>query len=525
MNAHASYIFSSYSTVLSRSKDNILQVGDLSADGIPIPSFDEDLLINLCTETKAIFENENNIVNVNGDTIIVGDIHGSLHDLLRILNFIEVDHSKVLFLGDYVDRGNFSLECVILLFSLKVLHPNSFFLIRGNHEFDCICSEYGFKKEILNYHNPIHETALSFEKENKTHHNSDVNANDSYFANHININCYKYTEKLYNAFLEVFSYLPICAIINNTTICIHGGLSPQLSKVSDIQKNIHRPIVDFKDNELFGDLLWSDPSRDLSHLYHENPRGFGKLFNGVTVTTFLKNNNLKRLVRGHECVNNGYHKVFNDKCITVFSASSYSPGLNNKCGLLKIYQINDKIQTITFDPLPRLKKCDASYYKVQSFDEMEFTKPVLSFFNRIAGSSSIPPETVETLEIDSESNTTREIFKSCALFTESKIPHHRRASLMVPINPYKIRKEKASGSLKNVALINHSFNTGIMNKISSNLSNAYKYVHGQIPKIPNNNVYTNLSPIGSETDENDMDVLSDNDEEKPDGQECLPSLF
>lgn len=520
MNSHASYIFSSYSTVLSRSRDHLLQVGDLSADGIPIPSFDEDLLINLCEEAKNIFENESNILDIDGDTIIVGDIHGSLHDLIRILNYIESDHSKVLFIGDYVDRGNFSLECITILFSLKVLHPESFYLIRGNHEFDGICSEYGFKKEILNFHNPVHDDNQM--TDSKSH--KEENAIDKYFANHININCYKYTEKLYNAFIEAFSYLPISAIINNTTICIHGGLSPHLSKVSDIQKNIQRPINDFKESEFLGDLLWSDPSHDLSHQYHENPRGYGKLFNGVTVSNFLKNNNLKRLVRGHECVINGTHIIFNDKCITVFSSSSYSPGLNNKCGIIKIHKLNDKVQTISFDPIPRLKKCDASYYKVQSFSETESSKPVLSFFNHITSSSSMVPETVESLDITTSSNRPTELFKSCSTFAENKAPYHRRASLIMPINHYKIKKDKtASGSYKNVALINHSFNTGIMNKISTNASNAYKYMHAQIPKIPN--AYINLSPVGTDTDDiNDNDMYESNDEQN-DEQTCLPALF
>ena len=58
---------------------------------------------------------------------------------------------KVLFLGDYIDRGQFSLECITLLLALKVMHPNSvFFLIRGNHDFDSFYSKYGFKYEILN---------------------------------------------------------------------------------------------------------------------------------------------------------------------------------------------------------------------------------------------------------------------------------------------------------------------------------------------------------------------------------------
>lgn len=153
MTKHASYIFQTYSTLLNLSLDQLLQLGrNQSDDPNPIPSFDENLLINLCSEARSVFEQENIILEIDDDTIVVGDIHGSFHDLLRILNYIQSDNSKILFLGDYVDRGSFSIECITILFALKVSFPDKYFLLRGNHEFDAMCSHYGFKKEILNYH-------------------------------------------------------------------------------------------------------------------------------------------------------------------------------------------------------------------------------------------------------------------------------------------------------------------------------------------------------------------------------------
>ena len=296
MNTHASYIYSAYSFINSISEEQLYQVGSLSVDGIPIPSFDEDLLIKLCKDAKRIFKNEENIIEIDGDSIIVGDIHGSLHDLLRIIQRIEKCNSKVIFLGDYVDRGCFSLECITLLFTLKILKPKRIFLLRGNHEFEDMCSNYGFKNEILNYHNPHKSVKTKTDKINKINENeinfefdsdsddekndNDVLQEETYFANHVNINCYKYSEKLYEAFMKAFSYLPICAIVNKTSICIHGGLSPLLYKVDSIQNQIKRPVTSFDENPLLCDIAWGDLLENMPEFFCDSNRGRGKLFSG-----------------------------------------------------------------------------------------------------------------------------------------------------------------------------------------------------------------------------------------------------
>lgn len=244
-----------------------------------------------------------------------------------------------------------------------------------------MCSHYGFKSEILNYHNPMkpeHNSKFNYEEE-KTVGNDSENGRrysydelcDNYFANHVDINCYKYTENLYTAFMKAFSFLPICAIINQTSICLHGGLSPLFEHVESIRTQIKRPINEFIENELFSDILWGDPSINLRQNFNDNQRGRGKNFNGPAVVNFLKNNNLKRLIRGHECVLNGIEILFNEKCITVFSASSYSGDMSNSSGILIVFKNNDAIQPVKFPPIHRLKKCDTSYYKVQAFNHHE----------------------------------------------------------------------------------------------------------------------------------------------------------
>lgn len=354
MSRVASYILTAYASITSLPPDKLLDVGYQTKDPTPIPSFDENLLIDLCNEAQKIFESENNILEIEGNFIIVGDIHGSFHDLLRILQFIYESDAKVIFLGDYVDRGNFSLECITILFSMKVMRPNDFYLIRGNHEFEAVCSLYGFKDEIIHYHDP-----------KKDAKKGDINLYNGY-----DLNCYRYTENLYEAFLRTFSYLPIGAILNLSTFCIHGGLSPKIDHVEYLQTLIQRPVKNFEESLLLTDLVWSDPSHS-SKLFEENLRGKGYLFNRESIKNFLDNSSLVRMIRGHQCVKNGCVKNFGDKCITIFSASSYDKEMGNKSAILQLFERDDSIHVKTFPPIKRLQKSDAVYYKVQPLNSIQ----------------------------------------------------------------------------------------------------------------------------------------------------------
>lgn len=450
MTAYSSYVLSSYLPLINLSIDEILQIGNNQIENSnPIPSFDEDLLINLCLDAEKTFGKEDNILKIDGDVFIVGDIHGSFHDLLRILNYIESNPSKVLFLGDYVDRGEFSLECITLLFALKIEFPDKYFLIRGNHEFDTLCSQYGFKKEILNHHNPnktnYHKMDDEFQIQKQFSHKNNIHENDennisteiscdNYFTNHININCHKYTEKLYQSFINAFAYLPLAALVNTTTFCVHGGLSPELNKIEKIQRSIQRPIHQYESNQLLADILWGDPSETMKYIFNDNQRGCGKLFNGAALIQFLKTNGLNRIIRGHECVKNGVHSIFNEKLITIFSSSSYNQEMGNKCGMIKIKKDKDDFESIIFPPIHKLHKCDTKYHRVEAFE-------------RSYAYSQLFPRSPMTKSVifDSECTTTQMCspmnFK--AIFCKRRISfntgiQHKKPSLVVPktISPH-----------------------------------------------------------------------------------------
>lgn len=81
---------------------------------------------------------------------VCGDIHGQYYDLLNIfeLNGLPSETNPYLFNGDFVDRGSFSVECIFVLFSFKLLYPNHFFLSRGNHESQNMNQMYGFEGEV-----------------------------------------------------------------------------------------------------------------------------------------------------------------------------------------------------------------------------------------------------------------------------------------------------------------------------------------------------------------------------------------
>ncbi|OBZ80308.1 Serine/threonine-protein phosphatase PP-Z1, partial [Choanephora cucurbitarum] len=96
---------------------------------------DQNEVIAICRYAYDLFLSQPSLLELNPGLKIVGDIHGQYFDLMRLFKMTGFPpSSNYLFLGDYVDRGMYSLETILLLLCFKIKYPENFFLLRGNHE-------------------------------------------------------------------------------------------------------------------------------------------------------------------------------------------------------------------------------------------------------------------------------------------------------------------------------------------------------------------------------------------------------
>ncbi|TPP67577.1 Serine/threonine-protein phosphatase, partial [Fasciola gigantica] len=225
---------------------------------------------------------------------ICGDIHGQFSDLLRLFELGGFPpHSNYLFLGDYVDRGKNSLETICLLLAYKIRYPESFFLLRGNHECAAVNRIYGFFDECKR----------------------------------------RFSVRLWKAFTDCFNCLPVAAIVGGRIFCCHGGLSPDLQNLDQIRQII-RPS-DVPDTGLLCDLLWSDPNSDVTG-WGESARNVSFHFGVDIVSKFLTRHDLDLICRAHEVVEDGYEFFGHRQLVTVFSAPNYCDEFNNAGGMMKV---------------------------------------------------------------------------------------------------------------------------------------------------------------------------------------------
>lgn len=94
------------------------------------------------------------MVCIEDPVTIVGDLHGQFYDFVKLIDPDvggDPEENKYLFLGDYVDRGNFSIEVLTLLLSLKISYPKSVVILRGNHECRQLTSFFNFRVECIHY--------------------------------------------------------------------------------------------------------------------------------------------------------------------------------------------------------------------------------------------------------------------------------------------------------------------------------------------------------------------------------------
>ena len=248
----------------------------------------------LIDKSLQIIKEQKMLVELEAPLHVCGDIHGQYYDLLRIFEHCGYPGDyNYLFLGDYVDRGKQSLETVSLLLCYKIKYPEKVTLLRGNHESSVTNRIYGFYDECKR----------------------------------------RYNIRLWKSFTELFNYLPVAALIDDKILCMHGGLSPDLKTIQNIQ-DISRP-TDIPDQGLLCDLLWSDPDKEAVD-YDENDRGVSVIFGEKVVTDFNKKNDLDLIIRAHQVVDDGYEFFANRQLITIFSAPNYCGEFDNSAGIMII---------------------------------------------------------------------------------------------------------------------------------------------------------------------------------------------
>ncbi|XP_078429915.1 serine/threonine-protein phosphatase PP2A catalytic subunit isoform X1 [Wolffia australiana] len=271
----------------------------------------------LCEKAKEILMEESNVQPVKSPVTICGDIHGQFHDLAELFKIGgKCPDTNYLFMGDYVDRGYYSVETVTLLVALKVRYPQRITILRGNHESRQITQVYGFYDECL-----------------RKYGNASV----------------------WKTFTDLFDYFPLTALVESEIFCLHGGLSPSIETLDNI-RNFDR-VQEVPHEGPMCDLLWSDPDDRCG--WGISPRGAGYTFGQDISEQFNHTNSLNLIARAHQLVMDGYNWGHEQKVVTIFSAPNYCYRCGNMAAILEVD--DSKAHTfIQFEPAPRRGEPDVT---------------------------------------------------------------------------------------------------------------------------------------------------------------------
>ena len=306
------------------------------------PPADRSFILNadeideLCALAEEKFKQEPTVLKLRAPTKIFGDLHGQFGDLMRLFaeygspsTVGDIAYIDYLFLGDYVDRGAFSLETMSLLLALKVEYPDSVHLLRGNHEEADINALFGFRIECIDR---LGEAA---------------------------------GVKAWNRFNDMFQWLPLAAVIEDRVACMHGGIGRSVTHISQLEE-LERPLTMESGGMMLMDVLWSDPTEsDKVEGLRPNARGPGLVtFGPDRVRKFCEDNDLQMIIRAHECVMDGFERFAGGLLITVFSATNYC-GTANNAGAILVLGRDLTLYPKLIHPLPP----SALYGSAGSIDE------------------------------------------------------------------------------------------------------------------------------------------------------------
>ena len=272
-------------------------------------TLDESTFVQILMKLMEVLSCEPNLLELTSPITICGDVHGQLEDVFQLFKTGgDPQTTKYLFMGDYVDRGYYSILTFAYLACLKLKYPGNIYLLRGNHECRQVNQMYGFFQECLNaFGHP----------------------------------------GIWSLCNECFDLLPYCALIDGQIFSTHGGLSPDIPLIDKI--NSFYRVEDVPSSGPLADLTWSDPDEGE---WSENPRGAGHLFGEEPTATFCHLNGLKFITRSHQLAMSGYQWFFNNQLITVWSAPNYMYRSGNDASVMK-YRPDGTYDLCIFKPCPQ----------------------------------------------------------------------------------------------------------------------------------------------------------------------------
>ncbi|RLJ10141.1 MAG: hypothetical protein DRP15_01030 [Candidatus Aenigmatarchaeota archaeon] len=206
-----------------------------------------------------------------GRAVFVGDTHGDLEASQWVVKKYLDEKTILIFLGDYVDRGPKSKENIDFLLRLKEDYPERVFLLMGNHE----------AYSIVRFYPADFWEGLSSEE-------------SSYYTN-------------------IFKELPLAVFSYNGVIALHGAL-PDVNELSDINK------IRLGDDNWYK-IVWGDFSNNRGEFF--GMRGGRPLFGQDYFERVMGSLGTNVLIRSHQP--DAPEKMYNNRCLTIFTSSVYKP--------------------------------------------------------------------------------------------------------------------------------------------------------------------------------------------------------
>jgi len=235
----------------------------------------------LTSMVRDLYRSKTNVENIpSRNVFFIGDLHGEYKSISSVTQlYHKYKNHTFVFLGDYADRGPEQIETFNLVMALAIESPDRVLMLRGNHETDEVAQRYGFYTEVTR----------------------------------------KYSFDVYGYYLHVFQVLPLAAMSNDGIFACHGGIPEGVRTINDLQSP-RRFNFNFPDDVLF-QLAWNDP-KEADFRFAANSRGNRvKAFGRKAFDEFSDNFGVKLMFRAHEVVPKGIKTFFEDRLISIFSAT------------------------------------------------------------------------------------------------------------------------------------------------------------------------------------------------------------